>query len=120
MKSTKDIVFPTEETTSSILEILKENTLNENAINTIAFVVKKIATGEITFNEAREILKNDLALPIETAQKVADDLNKKVVPLGRERTIFNREKIELEKKNNQKDPSFHKEKTINPYREPLE
>ncbi len=121
MKNTKNIVFPSEKTGLLLSEILKKYKLYEiSATATFAFVVKKIAIGEMTLAEAIEKLKNDLVLSPETAQQVVNELNDRVVPLGKERAIFEKENREIEKAEVQKEPLPQKEKMVNPYREPLE
>ena len=129
MENLKDIVFPSEKTRLLLSEILEKHNLSEtsdeimekikakkiSATTTLVFVVKKIATGEINISMAIEKLQSDLNLSPETAKKIVDELNNRVVSLGKERAIFEKEKAGA-----QKEPLPQKEKTINPYREPIE
>lgn len=137
MKIIKDIVFPSEKTKLLMSEILKKYELYEtedemmkkinagekSTVATFGYILSKIATEKMSVTEAREKLKNDLMLSPETAQQLVNELNDKVVPLGKERAIFQKEQKEIEKAEVQKEPLPQipqKEKIINPYREPIE
>ncbi|MCG2689711.1 hypothetical protein L6252_00290 [Candidatus Parcubacteria bacterium] len=108
------------ETTDEVIKKIYSNQISSSAI--IAFVVKKMAIGEINASEAIEKIKNDLTLPLKKAEEIVNELESQVVPLGKERgSVFEKKQNEeIEKAEVLKKPPPKKESLSNIYREPIE